>query len=95
MFLWLKVCSAFSTFSFGGAAPAWRENEGGTVNLPGYGLSKSRLFQTAIRWLDGTSSLTSWYLRRHIWIILLWLCGIPLSTIGFLTILFWVYGVMD
>ena len=47
----------------------------------------------AVRFFDSSASLTWRRWKIRLWIVLLWLFGIPLSTVGFLSMLFWAYGV--
>ena len=58
-----------------------------------YSLSDHGLIRVARRLLDSLNSLTWRPSTIKPWIILLWLVGIPLSTIGFFSMLFWAYGV--
>lgn len=47
--------------------------------------------------VDRTAArLSTWRLwKSRLWIVLLWLFGIPLSTLCFFSMLFWAYGVSD
>jgi hypothetical protein len=51
------------------------------------------LRHTTVRLLASSVTLLLQRCESRFWIILLWLFGIPLTTIVFLTMLFWAYGV--
>jgi|GEM_PF-4083880 hypothetical protein len=51
------------------------------------------LLHTTVRLLASSPTLLLQRWQSRFWIILLWLFGIPLTTIVFLTMLFWAYGV--
>jgi hypothetical protein len=57
-------------------------------DLPDHPVSRS-----AARLFDSAASLTWRRGKIPVWIMPLWLFGIPLSTIGFISMLFWAYGV--
>ena len=56
-------------------------------------IARCGLLHTTVRLVasSATTLLQRW--ESRFWIILLWLFGIPLTTIVFLTMLFWAYGV--
>jgi hypothetical protein len=93
---WLKACFK-PLFSFGDHHAGRRrpENEGGAMHLLRHWLPKNTRFQSTIHWLSGSPSDTLPRWTKNGWVILLWVCGIPLITIAFLTMLFWVYGATD
>ena len=62
-------------------------------NIAGHGLPARALFRVASRLLDSSATLTWRHWKIRLWVILLWLVGIPLSAIGFFSMLFWAYGV--
>lgn len=62
-------------------------------DIAGHGLPDHALLRVAARLFDSSASLTWRRWKIPVWIVLLWLFGIPLSTIGFLSMLFWAYGV--
>ena len=51
------------------------------------------LLHTSVRLLASSATSLLQRCENRFWIILLWLFGIPLTTIVFLTMLFWAYGV--
>ena len=51
------------------------------------------LLHTTVRLLASSTPTLLQRCESRFWIILLWLFGIPLTTIVFLTMLFWAYGV--
>jgi hypothetical protein len=62
-------------------------------DIAGPGLSDHALLRLGARLFDSSASLTWRGWTIPVWTILLWLFGIPLSTIGFFSMLFWAYGV--
>lgn len=62
-------------------------------DIAGHGLPVRARFRAVARLLDSSASLAWRRWKIRLWIILLWLFAIPLSTIGFFFMLFWAYGV--
>jgi hypothetical protein len=62
-------------------------------DIAGHDLPDHRVLRSAARLFDSAASLTWRRWNIPMWIVLLWLFGIPLSTIGFFSMLFWAYGV--
>ncbi len=59
------------------------------------GLSDRGPLRAVARLFDSSFAITWRYWKFRLGIVLLWLFGIPLSAIGFFTMLFWAYGVSD
>jgi hypothetical protein len=59
----------------------------------GHKFPSHALFRAAVRLLDSSGTVIWRRWQTRFWIVLLWVIGIPLSTICVLSMLFWAYGV--
>jgi hypothetical protein len=70
------------------------KTETGKMNASaGHKLPSHGLFRAAVRLVDSSGALICRRWQTRFWIVLFWLLGIPLTTICFLSMLFWAYGV--
>jgi hypothetical protein len=71
---------------------ATRDNGAASMSV-GQNFAHRDLLCAAVRLLVSSSAVILRRCDNRFWIILLWLFGIPLTTIAFLTMFFWAYGV--
>jgi hypothetical protein len=59
----------------------------------GHRLPIRSFFRDAVRTLGFPTAVMWEHWQTRFWLALLWLLGIPLTTLGFVSMLLWAYGV--